>query len=699
MAIDLTVILNTHNEESYITRTLISLEEAAVFAENLGILVELVMVLDRPTAVMRKIAHSTSLAGFQQKRIIEVDNGSLGLSRNDGAAAAEGEWLFLQDADDLISFNALAELFFSAQRHGSHSIHVCDTLIAFGVDPHIASYFGSEVITPIAFVDAHPFVSRILCHRNLLKEQPFSDLRLTKGYAYEDWFFNAEALTKGYSIFSVPNTIFFYRQRSDGLLRQANSISARQIPPSNLFKPKNFLRLAADGYARFKDDPNWGHKLLSPVKSLENPIIFDFFIAANKIEPQINCDDKLYLPEYNNFSFGDLRIGVAFYEICQIIGIKNFDDVYLLPFLGAGGAERYFLDIMHGLNSVGATKHVLVFLGQSGHTSNWVDRLPNNVTVIDFQLLCPVLGEDARILLTLKTIEACASSARLHMKPSPYVHAFARRYLRLLKSCKRIYYRFTDGLRFLNGQPICDSYGFEFVSSFIEDIDIVVADNRLIIEEDHRRLGINKSRWKLLYARQVERINIKRINRDNALTKPSIVWASRLDQQKRPQLLALIATRLQKRHPELVLHIFGKSILNSFSTENLVAHSNVRMHGEFTNFEEVLSVDPMCFLFTSFFEGIPIVLLEAAASGVPIIAPDVGGIGEVVQDGVTGVLLPSLSDDNMMADATVDAINRYLEQPAWRKNLADNALEHLVQRNGADPYIESIKTIFIEHHG
>jgi len=699
MVIDLTVILNAHNEDGYITRTLLSMEEAAVFAANLGIALELIIVLDRPTPKICEIAAKAQPMGFKRKRVIEVDNGSLGLSRNDGAAAASGEWLFLQDADDLISYNGLAGLFFSAQRHGPRSLHVCDTVVAFGLDTHVASYFDSDAITPIPFVDAHPFVSRICCHRSLIAQQPFTDLRLTRGYAYEDWFFNSEALAKGYTFHSAPETIFFYRQRANGLLRQANTTSARQIPPSKLFEPTRFLRLAAQGYARFKSEPNWRDRLNPQQTDVNNPVIFDLILAANRIEPQIHWAQLAGSPKYNNLSFGDVRVGVAYYEMCHLIGIKEFDDVFLLPFLGPGGAERYFLDIMHELSAAGATRNSLVFLGQSGHDSTWVSRLPPNATVIDFQVLCPELGEEARILLTLKAIQACASRARLHLKPSPYAHAFAHRYLHLLKECTRIYYRFTDARTFVHGQPIGDPYGFELVSTLIEEIDIVVADNQLVIDEDRRRLGIFQDRWHRLYARQVARLEATQVAEAVKQAAPAIAWASRLDHQKRPDLLPLIASRLYACQPELILHIYGKPVLNSFSFEALEAHPNVHMHGEFARFEEVLAVKPMCFLFTSFFEGVPIVLLEAAASGIPIIAPDVGGVSEVVQDGESGALLPSLADDDAMADAIVAAIMGYAEDPLRRERLASNALARLVERNGAQAYTRCVSATFLAKNG
>jgi len=47
------------------------------------------------------------------------------------------------------------------------------------------------------------------------------------------------------------------------------------------------------------------------------------------------------------------------------------------------------------------------------------------------------------------------------------------------------------------------------------------------------------------------------------------------------------------------------------------------------------------YLNTSIHEGIPMTILEAMSYGLPIIAPKVGGIPEVVQDGVEGFLIDS----------------------------------------------------------
>jgi glycosyltransferase involved in cell wall biosynthesis len=67
-------------------------------------------------------------------------------------------------------------------------------------------------------------------------------------------------------------------------------------------------------------------------------------------------------------------------------------------------------------------------------------------------------------------------------------------------------------------------------------------------------------------------------------------------------------------------------------------------------------------------EGLPNVLLEAMAHGVPVVSTTVAGIPDVVQDGETGYVVPP--DD---VDALADRIRRVCEDDAHRAELADNA--------------------------
>lgn len=82
------------------------------------------------------------------------------------------------------------------------------------------------------------------------------------------------------------------------------------------------------------------------------------------------------------------------------------------------------------------------------------------------------------------------------------------------------------------------------------------------------------------------------------------------------------------------------------------------------------------FVLSSAWEGLPVVLLEAAATGLPVIATDVGGNSEIVLDRKTGILVDS-GNSQQLASAMITMIE--MEEDA-RKRLGIKARE-LVKDN------------------
>jgi glycosyltransferase involved in cell wall biosynthesis len=75
----------------------------------------------------------------------------------------------------------------------------------------------------------------------------------------------------------------------------------------------------------------------------------------------------------------------------------------------------------------------------------------------------------------------------------------------------------------------------------------------------------------------------------------------------------------------------------------------VRLLGERDDVPGLLS-DADVFVLASRSEGLPLSVIEAMAAGLPVVASDVGGVGELVREGETGLLVPP-GDPAALADA------------------------------------------------
>jgi glycosyltransferase involved in cell wall biosynthesis len=75
------------------------------------------------------------------------------------------------------------------------------------------------------------------------------------------------------------------------------------------------------------------------------------------------------------------------------------------------------------------------------------------------------------------------------------------------------------------------------------------------------------------------------------------------------------------------------------------------------------------FVLSSVHEGLPIALLEAMAAGVPVVSTDVGGVAEVVTDGIDGLIVRRSHVDGLAS--TLDVL---LSDESARVQVSTNAL-------------------------
>jgi glycosyltransferase involved in cell wall biosynthesis len=114
-------------------------------------------------------------------------------------------------------------------------------------------------------------------------------------------------------------------------------------------------------------------------------------------------------------------------------------------------------------------------------------------------------------------------------------------------------------------------------------------------------------------------------------------------EQKRPDLLLEIVSLM----PDVKFMIYGTPVLvgDHVVSETLKNFPNVELKGEYDGFSALPISEIGAFLYTSAWDGLPNTLLEAGSRCLPIVAPLVGGIGELINEATGWPVAPDAGAD------------------------------------------------------
>jgi glycosyltransferase involved in cell wall biosynthesis len=117
-------------------------------------------------------------------------------------------------------------------------------------------------------------------------------------------------------------------------------------------------------------------------------------------------------------------------------------------------------------------------------------------------------------------------------------------------------------------------------------------------------------------------------------------------------------------------------------------HGRVHFLGARRDLGDILNAIDV-FVMPSFWEGLPLSLVLAMGAGLPVVASRVAGIPEVVQDGVSGLLVTPGNDQELGA-----ALARAIDDPAAARAMGQQAAAFVRPRFGVDGYIASVTALY-----
>jgi sugar transferase (PEP-CTERM/EpsH1 system associated) len=170
-----------------------------------------------------------------------------------------------------------------------------------------------------------------------------------------------------------------------------------------------------------------------------------------------------------------------------------------------------------------------------------------------------------------------------------------------------------------------------------------------------------------------------------------VVQVARLDTIKdHPTALRVIAAA-SREDSSLRLAIVGdgpeKANIER-QVHELSLNKHVRLLGKRDDVAHLLAAAD-AFLLTSVSEGIPVTIIEALAAGVPVVATAVGGVPEVIDDGISGLLAPA-GDVSALAVALL----RLARDAALQEKFACEGAKRASERFSEDRMIERYASIY-----
>jgi len=212
---------------------------------------------------------------------------------------------------------------------------------------------------------------------------------------------------------------------------------------------------------------------------------------------------------------------------------------------------------------------------------------------------------------------------------------------------------------------------------FLEKMAARLTDRIICVSENDRRQGLKRriaSEDKLVVIHNGitwDQPRIHGILREKIGAGESDIifgMVGRLAYPKNPLLFLEAAAQVVKAHEQAKFVLIGDGPFYDDCREFIKGNSlegNAFLLGFREDVRRFLS-DMDVFVLSSRFEGLPLTIIEAMFAGLPVVATRVGGVPELVEDGITGFLVPP-KDPGALAEA----LQKLIEDPELRRRMLE----------------------------
>lgn len=364
---------------------------------------------------------------------------------------------------------------------------------------------------------------------------------------------------------------------------------------------------------------------------------------AAALDPEVGklaSDVLSMVPPWHDYGYTEYS------QFIRLLPDTPIDNVVLIPFCKLGGADYVAGVMSHTLSANGKT------LVLRTDASDWVrpDWFPEDAISIDLSRHFAPFDLNYRMRVLYELLVRLRPQAVYNVNSRLAFDTFERYGERLSMVTKLYAYYFCadrtpDGIE--AGYPIW------YFSNVLPNLTAALIDNQALADQLIARFcltGELRARVRCVYTPAMTTIPARPVAADQIASgtqrlRQRLLWAGRLDAQKRFDLVQAVARRM----PEVDFDCWGAAVLDA-PPDISALPPNLRLHAPFKSYDDLPLKDADGWLYTSAWDGLPTILIELGALGLPIVGSAVGGVAEIV-DTTTGWPLPESAtvDDYVLA--------------------------------------------------
>jgi len=724
---ELTIIVTVKQNSQFLYRTLMNLKD---LSNRRNYSTEVICILNHDDVKSNHLAKKASTF-IKNLKIVKSNKFDFWQTKNSLAKKAKGKYLLFIDSGNFLSSNFIKEL----EKQIKNDKKSADKTIFV---PEVKIFFGNQLFMERNLsTDDYRFFKSIFLFENpwgnnfIIRKEDFCRILFSKP-DFENKLnphvlsFYCDCIDSGYKIKTISQTVSFIRTTDYDDPEQRFTLPDKSIfdkkatnfgDESQSLKheiPQKERQVQRQRFLPYKKVNEFFHKIskeddnrniLKRIFSAMFPQLYlKLYIIKKKFTKSTDeikypdwlvhewkkvniLEPELFPPSYN---IQEKQITInqnldSYLEKVLSSFPKKIDYLFFCPWLKIGGADKVALNLMNALKEISPNKSIGVITTENVN-SELLDKLPANIHYFDFG--------NSFLDLTTYEREALFLRAIIQIKPQKIININSHKLFSLLLQYSKTISSFSEIFCFAfcvyitkDGQ--IRGFAVEHIPLIVDNVKMVITDNKHIIDYLCKNFGLDANKFQVIYSPvSTENFMYRKIKRGEPI---DILWSSRIDDQKLPYVLESIIRESQGSNYRF--HIHGSQEINySYDMNRFKKYKNVFVYGSYKN--GLASIDHAnydIFLYTSKFDGMPNVLLEALSLGLPVVASDTGGINEIIKDGKTGFLVKDIYNPKEY----LEKINKLANKYSILKEIELNSKRAIEKQHSWDSYLKEVKKVFI----